>query len=363
MFPDAGGVDCNMFMTQRDMPNKLVLRSGWNPGDLYMLVECFARHDPLNPTAILSLERYSASFAEMTPEKFVSRENAVAIQDLSGSSRYLRQQPFTGERALPLGWDGMEVTVPVLSDHRLATHARIDVEGYMGYEAKHSREILFVKNRFVLIRDKTRFDDHFRAALGPVWNTQRIGPSRGEHWLNTWFQGHFFQGVQMYESPAWDLLIYYAPQVEAKVVVSEAPIDTPFKTQLVSTQYRWEGDVTPGGQLQFTTLLLPHAPMRDATLLVEGIRVLVDQPGTVALEVAGNNRSELVLLNPTGARLEMTLADGTPVVTDSKAAYVNRSTRGKELILARQITHLAIGGRNLVQSDKRQDWEQQNSPE
>jgi len=232
MFPNAGGVDCNMFMTERDMPNKLVLRSGWNPGDLYMLVECFARHDPLNPTAILGLERHSASFAEMTPEKFVSRENAVAIEDLSGTGRYLGQRPFTGKRALPLGWSGMEVTVPVLSDYRLATHARIDVDGYMGYEAKHSREILFVKNRFVLLRDETQFDDRFRAAVGPVWNTQRIGASRGEHWLNTWFQGHFFQGIQMYESPAWDLLVYHVPRAGARVVVAEAPIDTPFKTQL-----------------------------------------------------------------------------------------------------------------------------------
>ncbi len=45
-----------------------------------MMVECYPRHDPLNPTAVLGLERWSASFAEMTSEKFVSRENAVAIE-------------------------------------------------------------------------------------------------------------------------------------------------------------------------------------------------------------------------------------------------------------------------------------------
>ena len=115
--------------------------------------------------------------------------------------------------------------------------------------------------------------------------------------------------------------------------------------------------------MQFTTLLLPHAPMRDAAPLAEGIHVLVDQPGTVALEVAGDDQSELVLLNPAGKRLEISLADGTPVVTDSVAAYVDRTAGGKGPILARQVMHLAIGGRNLVQSESRQDWAQQNSPE
>jgi hypothetical protein len=62
-FPDAGGVDCNMYMSQAVMPHKLVFRAGWNPGDLYMLVEAYARHAPLNPTAILGLERCSASHA------------------------------------------------------------------------------------------------------------------------------------------------------------------------------------------------------------------------------------------------------------------------------------------------------------
>ena len=99
--------------------------------------------------------------------------------------------------------------------------------------------------------------------------------------------------------------------------------------------------------------------MRDAAPLAKGIRVLVDQPRTVALEVSGSKRSEFALLNPTGTRLEMTLADGTPVVTDSEAAYVDRSTGEQELLLARQATYLTIGNRNLVQSEKRRDWQRQ----
>ncbi|MFH1265149.1 MAG: hypothetical protein ABIK89_05435, partial [Planctomycetota bacterium] len=356
-FPDAGGVDCNMITTQRKMPHKLVLRSGWNPGDLYMLVECFPRHDPLNPTAVLSLERYSASFAEMTPEKFISRENAVSIEDLSGSGAYLGQKPFQGNRALPLGWDGMEVRVPVMSDSRLATHARLDVDHYMGYEATHAREVLFVKNRFVLVRDETQFDDRFQAAVGPVWNTQSIGAPRGRHWLNTWFRGHFFQGVKMYDSPPWDLLIYYAPRPDAEIVVSEAPIDTPFKTQLVSTQYRWQGDVEPETRLQFLTLLLPHAPLEDAAPLAGQIHVLVDRPGCAAVEVAQPNRSELALLQPAGEKLELKSSTGERIATDAKATYVDRTDGKADRVLVREATFLDIGDRQVFRAPERRDWE------
>ncbi len=357
MFPDAGGVDCNMITTQRKMPHKLVLRSGWDPGDLYMLVECFPRHDPLNPTAILALERYSASFAEMTPEKFASRENAVSIQDLSGTGTYLGQKAFTGNRALPLGWDGMEVRVPVMSDHDLATHACIDVDRYMGYEATHQRELLFVKNRFVLVRDETQFDDRFQAAVGPIWNTQCMGTPRGRHWLNTWFRGHFFQGVEMYESPPWDLLVYYAPRPDAQLVIAEAPIDTPFKTQLVSTQYRWQGDVEPGARLQFVTVLLPHAPMRDAAPLAERIRVLVDRPGCAAVEIDQPDRCELAILHPAGERLELTCSAGARLTTDAKAAYLDRTGGSADRILVRQATLLEIGDKQLLRSSQRRDWE------
>jgi hypothetical protein len=62
--------------------------------------------------------------------------------------------------------------VPAFSGHALASHARVRVSGYTGYEAGHEREFLFVENGFVLVRDGTTFRDAFRAHVGPAWNTQ-----------------------------------------------------------------------------------------------------------------------------------------------------------------------------------------------
>lgn len=357
MFPGAGGVDCNMFMSQKVMPHKLVFRSGWKPGDLYMLVECYARHDPLNPTAVLGLERWSASFAEMTSEKFISRENAVHIGDLSGTATYLGKKPFKGPRQLPTGWAGMESEVPVMSDHALASHALVRVSHYMGYEATQQREILFVKNGWVLVRDETLFDEAFRAEVGPVWNTQHLGQARGDHWLNTWFTGHYFQTARLYDVPPWDLLIYYAPRPATRLTVSDRPVDAPAASRLVPTRYTWEGDVRPGMRLQFVSVLLPHAPLRDASGLAQGIQVLADRPGLAVVKVTHNPRCELAVLNPEGVKLEMDVPGVGRLATDARAAYLDLDGAKPGRALAVGATHLAIGTSDLLHSPQRKDFE------
>lgn len=357
LFPTAGGVDCNMFMSQAVMPHKLVFRAGWQPGDLYMLVECYPRHDPLNPTAILGLERYSASFAEMTSEKFTSRENAIQITDLSGTATYLGQKEFKGEKNLPLGWAGMETTVPVFADHALATHALVRVGHYMGYEATHQREFLFVKNRFVLVRDETAFDDTFRAAVGPAWNTQHVGQPRGAHWLNTWFTGHYFQAARLYDVPPWDLLIYHASKAGATLAVAEAAVDTPAQSHVVPTRYTWEGDVRPGLQLQFVQVLLPHAPLADATPLAQTITVLSDEPGVAALQIADGPRCELALLNPARKPITLDTKSAGPLATDARAVYVDLVNGQAPRVLVEQGTYLTLGTQELFRSSEVKDFE------
>ena len=181
MFPEAGGVDCNMYMTQQVMPHKLVFRSGWNPGDMYMLVECYPRHDPLNPTAILSLERYSAAFAEMSSEKFVSRENAVRIDDLSGEATYLGQKTFRGEKKLPLGWAGMQSPfrpLPIMGWPRTPKFVSRGI-----WDTKRPGPGVPVRQEPLRLgpgRNRCS-SDRFHARVGPVWNiAARRRRARGE---------------------------------------------------------------------------------------------------------------------------------------------------------------------------------------
>ena len=205
--------------------------------------------------------------AEMVSEKFLCRENAVAIQDLSGTAVYLGKKNYQGPKQLPTGWAGMESTVPVFSDRKLATHARVDVTHYMGYEATQRREFLFVKNGFVLVRDETSLDDAFRAEIGPTWNTQHVGEVRGDHWINTWFSAHYsiLQNQQLdlvhqklFDVPPWDLLVWYAPRA-GRAVEDHAGQSGQSAGRVgdVADAVRLGRRRGAGRELQFVTVLLP----------------------------------------------------------------------------------------------------------
>jgi hypothetical protein len=322
-----------------------------------MLVECYVRHDPLNPTAIIGLERYGVGMTEMASEKFVPCENAVTILDRSGTAAYLGQEGFKDEKKLPLGWAEMTSDVPVFSDHELATHARVDVTRYQGYEATQQREFLFVKNRFVLVRDDTAFHDTFRAEVGPFWNTQHIGDIRGTNWINTWFSAHYFDDTLLFEEQPWDLLVWYAPRENTRLkVMPEKASDGQRRSRILPTQYSWQGDVRPDQRLQFTTLLLPHAPMRDASKLAEGITVLADRPGLAAVQITEGSRCEIAVLNPGGTKLELNGAPGR-VCTDGRAVYVDLEGGSPRHALVVQGTLLEVRAEEMLCQPERTDYE------
>ncbi|MBX7259587.1 MAG: hypothetical protein K1Y02_24725 [Candidatus Hydrogenedentes bacterium] len=356
-FPGYGGVDCNTYMTQNSMPSKLVFRSGWDPGDLFMLVECYARHDPLNPTAIIGLEHNGVAMAEMASEKFVPRENAVAIADRSGTATYLGQKGFQGEKKLPKGWSGMASAVPVFSEHALAVHARVDVTEYQGFNATQQREFLFVKNRFVLVRDETTFADSFRAEVGPIWNTQHVSEVRGSNWINTWFSAHYFDNTLLFEEKPWDLLLWYAPREDVSLnVMPDRAEEAQRGSHIFPTQYAWEGQVEPEQRLQFVTVLMPHAPTPDASSLAKGIAILADQPGVAAVQIGDGPHFEIAILNSDGTMLELHASAGT-ISTDARALYADIEGNAPRHVLVKQGTALSFRGQNVFHSPTRTDYE------
>lgn len=339
----AGAFDADMDMTAVRMPSKLTLRSGWARGDMFMLVEAFARHDPLNPTAIVGLERYGASFAEMNSEKDVVRGNALAIAPLDG--------PVA---ELPTGYAGMTSSVEAFGDGALASHARLAVSRYGGHAARVWRDFLFVKNRFVLLRDEVQADAPLRARIGPVWNTQNIDRRRGANWVDSWFTAHWYNGsVRLYVNPPGRLLIWHAPRADARLSVApERRPDVADDDQraalkhFLSEQYAWTGTAARGQRLQFATLLVPHLPGTDGADLARRIRVLRDEPGLVAIGFDGPDGYELTLLNPAARNVTLTTPSGE-VRTDAEAAYVRLGDKPGVAGWRNGGTTLTLAGRPL----------------
>lgn len=379
LFPDTDGLDSDLLMTNKLIPSKLAMRSGWDSGDMFMLVECYTRHDPLNPTAILSLERHATAFVEPVYEKFIPRENAMRIDDLSGDAIYLgRRWPIEysqlkkrnvtdpcgdthewppDKRPLPTGYEGMSCEVAAFSDHKTATHARLIVPNYMGYKVTNQREFLFVKNRFVLVRDEPRFNDRFRARVGPIWSTQNVGDVRGENWVNTWWKEHIFIDAVVSDPPPWDLLVYHFPRKDRKLLVPKSEFTVRESGSLISTRYIWEGDVEPGMRLQFAQILMPHAPTRDATALAESITVLKDELGRLAVIIKQGNRRELAILNPTGRMMYLECELGR-ILTDGRAVYLDFDGDKAKRLLVIDGKSLTVGKKELFRSAERKDFEQ-----
>lgn len=359
--PQGGQFDANMDMTTRLLPSKLAFRSGWSPGDMFMLMEAYPRHDPLNPTAILGLERYGSSFAEMISEKDVARENAVHIADLSGHSKPVGSAPARGRRQLPIGYAGMESAIEAFADDSLATHARIAVENYGGFRARQQREVLFIKNRFVLVRDETIFADRFRTEVGPSWNTQSIG-LRGETWADTWLTGHWYNAqLKLYDNPPGRLLIWHAPLTGASLQLRRADVpDVGPEDQraalrhFITERYVWTGQVVPGQRLQFSTVLLPHLPHADAQKLAASVQVLRDEPGLSAMLIGSGSDWEIALLNPEGLRITLETPSG-PLSTDAHSLYLKVSPGVRPVFTARGASLLSLGKTALRSAPVRSD--------
>jgi len=360
-YPVYGGLDCNMDMTQKIMPHKVILSSGWNPGDFRMLIEAFPRHDPLNPTAIVGVMSHGSAMAIMASEKFVSRENAVRIEDLSGEAIYMGKSEYQGIKMLPTGYDGMEVEVKRSSDHELATHVTLNVTNYMGYNAEHEREIFFIKNRFAVVRDVTTFQDTFKGRVGPVWNTQHVEMHSGDNWLNTYFSKFYTVNTHTYDNPRHDLLVYHVPKSDCKLVVEQR---NELMNAGLSSSYVWEGSISPGFKAQFSQVLLPHSPQLSAAEIANRIRVIIDEQDQLVLEIRTDEGSvEWIVLNSQGAELEVSpdpQAGDFPLTsfqTDSRAVYLAFKDKSICCTVAIDTTFLRIDGEDIFIAQERRTFE------
>lgn len=356
---DKGNVCCNLIVTDKVKPDKLVLSSGSSPGDMYMLVDLFPRHDPLNPTAILGLVQYGASFTQTISAKGGSDENRIQIEDMGKTAKLVRNKdPNLVDEYY------MEVTVEPFSDHRLATHAVVNVTDYMGFAADLSREFLFVKNRLVLVRDLVKFRDGFQARLGPAWNTQNVAPELGANWANTFMSYLPRHTTYFWPAAPRDLLIYHARRPGRRLDVrlrgemahsglQEAELTVPY-----GVRYNYEGIVEAGEQLRWSQILLPHDPTVKPGDLAEKIITLGDTPDLVAFAVeAEKGRKELLLLNTPG--VEVSLGE---MKTDARQVYLDLAEGEVRQVLAVAGSFLVYRGKDIFRQAPRADYERTAPP-
>jgi hypothetical protein len=362
--PDRANICCGLLVTEKTKPSKLVLRSGWGPGDLFALVDLFPRHDPLNAPGILGITRWGAALTSTVSAKGESDENRLVIRDLSGKvRRRLNRDPDLGDAYY------QEVEVRHFVDLKRATFATVEVSNYMGYPVHCTREFVFLKNRFLVVRDVATFEEGFSTEVADVWNSQNIGPQVGRHWANTFMNSPMASNKDLLNPPV-DLLVYFAPQPGRRLQVVDRTVTDP-RCAAVPAQlrYAWQGNVSQGQTLHFTQLLYPHPPSerqpvsnaagdpRNKDLLgtagADAIEVLADSEKTSILRCKFDpKRTEWIVCNPAGERVS---AGG--LSTDARAAYVDLMNGKPQAFSAMDTTFLALDGVDMVRQNGRKDVE------
>jgi len=342
--PDRAHICCNLICTDKVMPSKLVFRSGWAPGDLFMLVDLFPRHEPMNPTGIIGLTQYGSAMAMTISSKAVTtHENLFVVEDLSGTATVV-----SNPNTLTVDAYYMDVAVEELSEHELASHAVVRVKDFLGFPMTARREFFFVKNRFVLVRDEAQFREAFLARVGPVWHTQNVGPQAGPNWANTYFHAPYAQHVPL-TNPPRDLLICHAPKADRRLTVTErGHAEIPY-----SVRYAWQGITDPEKKLHFTFLLLPHEPVRSPSGLAEKIKFLKDDDAQAAVVVeVDENRQEWIVLNA-GDKL----FQAEDLSTDARQLYLDVRQGKVARVLAREATFLTLHGQDVFRQEERKTYE------
>ncbi|OPZ85127.1 MAG: hypothetical protein BWY76_01544 [bacterium ADurb.Bin429] len=347
--PDKAHICCNLLVTNEVKPYKLIFRSGWNPGDLFMLVDLFPRHEPMNVSGIIGLTRYGVPLTQSPPSKALSDyQNMLYIEDLSGTAT-----PVTNPNPNTVDAYYQEVTLPTFTDTALATHAVARVSDLTGFKMTHDREFFFIKNRFVVVRDISTFAETFLARLGPTWRTQRVS-NAGAHWANTYLAAPMAVENVRLKSPAYDLLVYHAPKGGARLcVIQDGKPGANYAYAPIQERYAWQGMVEAGKPLHFTTVLLPHSPLIPSQELVKNIATLLDTPAQTVLRLRVEpKREEWIVLNHTGAIINI-----ESLHTDAKQLYLDVADGKVARGMALDATFTKLGATELFRQAQRATWE------
>ena len=326
---NRGHICCSWYMTGEEWPDKLILRSGWNPGDFFGLIELHPTSFPANPGGIMGLNRWGAPFTQIVTSKGASVENRLLIEDVNQkvNRRYhpdkLRIDEFWRRGTMP----DIRSEMTYFKDTPQATYARVRVQNMDGLPVVYEREFVFAKNRFLATREIVTFEESFKARLAPLWNTHNVGPQIGSHWANTFIhQPVANNGTRSMKSPPFDLLVWFAPRKDCELKVIDRLIDDP-RAEACPNQvrYQWEGTPAIGEQMVFTQVYYPHSPYRaraasnnpnpdaraayanelQATAHASGIQIIQDSFDATVLRLELTpGEIEWIVFNQTGTAIE-----------------------------------------------------------
>ena len=337
-----------MYMTHDVIPSKLVLRSGMGRLDMWAMVQlCPSLGHSLGvaPNITCLVKDYTAL---LTDQSYMDRapafHNVVTIEDLEGLAATGAQE---------------KITVPDLGETGMAAYACVDIDRYRGWPVRHRRQIVFLKNRLMWVKDDVTFHDGFLCKVGPRWHTRQVFPKVGTHWANTFIDFHLSTGLGMgsglhrTENARTDLLVWFMPRKGCRVTHLDRSRTNIWQTLPQQLHYVWQGLAAAGQKLSFSTVLWPHQPNRDPAKWAARLSAVVDTPNVAAVRAKIDGKTTyLMVVNDTGK-----VQTAGPVATDARLCIVLESDGKPQRAMVYKGRTVTYGKRVLLSLDKVQTTE------
>ncbi|MHB9022955.1 MAG: sugar-binding protein [Armatimonadota bacterium] len=337
----------NMIPGPRDIPDKIIFRSDDRDESFWALIDVCgdAEHNaPGEPTNVAALMDYESvlSCNQGYMDETADLHNVIFAEDLEGTRG-------TGME--------MKISVPAFADWQRASYARVRVENYQGWPLDEERQFFFVRNGFLVLKDRVTFNDTWLCRIGPCWQTQCVNPTYGKNWVDTSVPSLFLTGLGTgggclrWKNPPRDLLVYHPTKTDCSLEMVNRFAEQPYRVLPIRLRYAWKGMAEKGQQLYFTTVLLPHAPLPDPRSVADSITVLAETREVTAIRVVLKDRAETVLMNDSGGTVK-----AGEIETDARllnlTEFTGKTTRH---LLASGGTFVKLNGAIIAQGTKEQD--------
>lgn len=316
------------------VPDTLILRGGFGVEDFSVVVNLIAGfygHGHNEAGAVLALtDRGSLLYADGT---------------------YFNKQPE--DHSLPLlrryrggvhtGTDD-RVSVTHFREARAVTVARTRWNDRYGWNLQQERRFTFVKNRFLLVRDRLDATGGGQVSFGPVWHAQDVHPSHGQNWYAIYTREPPGINGWRFHNPERYALLWFVPRPGAEIAAWRQPYDAyptnnPPPPPYVLYQ-RCTATYAAGDTQWADTLLRPFGPELSPAQAAATVTPLYNDGVGLALRVTVSNESWTVVDNPAGALLN---APGLCTDADYLVARV-RLGEGSGYLLVKDATVARVGG-------------------
>jgi hypothetical protein len=342
-------------LREGEVPNKLILRTGWEPDASFAQVELCRPmgHGHGDAGGISAYVSQGSVLLSDTP---------YLVKDHRWHNCFTLEQwpqPEGRWRWRATEFAQMQTEVERFETSALGTYADLRITDYMQQPAAVRREIMMLGDAGIWIEDTVQASEQYHARFGPAFQTVAIYGERGPNWVNTchvtvpvafiWE----LQYMMQWPNRPWDLLVWFEPTGAGEMAIDDVTHDD---TQYVVTDplmnnFKWrvawreEADLLPAQPRSFASVLVPHAPTPDASQIAAGIETMRGEDWS-AVRVPDGESVVWAIRSDTGGSVQV----GT-VATDAELAMLRVSGGEVQAHWVVEATELTVGDETIFSAE------------